>query len=107
MPRRPTDERIKRLEARKPQGKAEPPVVVGLPGELPSESAARLVAEGRKAPVLIVPHPPTREEWERQVARYQDWLIRRTGDQPPAADIKRDRTRLQDVTWWRDDADLK
>ena len=77
MPKRPTDERIKRLEARRRKASKEPPVVVGLPGELPSDTAARVHAEGRKSGALIAPHVPSVEEWGRSATVYQSWLLNR------------------------------
>jgi hypothetical protein len=80
MKRKTPDERIKALEARRSKGRQEPPVVVGLPGELPSDTGARVHAGGRKSPALIVPHVPEVETWERQASAYQSWLLSRCAD---------------------------
>ena len=94
MPKRPTDERIKRLEAMRRKASKEPPVVVGLPGELPSDAAARIHAEGRKSGALIAPHVPSVEEWGRSATVYQSWLLSRCAGigepgftEPSAAEI--------------------
>jgi hypothetical protein len=90
--RKTPDERVKALEAKCTTGRAEPPVVTMLPNETPDEARARLTAAGRKAPVLLVPTIPDVETWTQQTARYQHWLLRRTGDMsdpPSTAEIER------------------
>jgi hypothetical protein len=72
----------------------EPPCVVGLPGEAPADTAARIHAEGRKTGALIAPHVPSVEEWARQAESYQRWLLSRCAGiaepgftEPSAAEI--------------------
>jgi len=80
VPKRPTDDRIKLLEAKRQalRAQSEPSVVYGLPGELPQETAARIHAEGRKTPALVIPTFESDEQWARSCAQYQDWILRRT-----------------------------
>ena len=83
-----------RLDVRRIQGgsEGEPGVVQGLPGDMPSDTIARLIAEGRKLPVMVVPHIPSMEEWERQTSAYQTWLIRRASriDDPSFRPLRRE-----------------
>jgi hypothetical protein len=78
------DDRIEKLEAKlkakQAHLSAEQTVVVGLPGELPTDTAARLAAEGRNGVRLIVPYVPEVETWSRQTSAYQAWLHARVCD---------------------------
>ena len=57
------------------------PVVSGLPGELLAETLARLEAEGRAGPFIVLPRFADRASWERATAAYQRWLLSRAADE--------------------------